>query len=85
MVDIHREGHRETQGAGGDWGWGRGGEKARRTRGECARQASGCLSCSDGEGTKSRRSFLFRVFVEHQRAGTARSAQGTLHIEQPGA
>ena len=26
-------------------GWGCGGEKARRTQGKCARQASGCLSC----------------------------------------
>ena len=43
----------------------------RRTRGECARQAPGCLSRSDGEGTKSRRSFLFHVFVEPPRAGTA--------------
>ena len=56
-------------GAGWDWGWGREGEKARRTRGECARQAPGCLSRSDGEGTKCRRSFLFRAFVEDPRAG----------------
>ena len=81
MVDIRREGRGETQGAGRhpagageDWGWGRGGQKARRTRGECACQAPGCLSPSDGEGTKSRGSFLFRAFVEHRRAGTARSA-----------
>ena len=33
----------------------------------------GCLSHSDGEGTKRRRSFLFRAFAEHPRAGTARS------------
>ena len=45
----------------------------RRTRGECTRQAPGCLSRSDGEGTKSRRSFLFHVFVEPPRGGTARS------------
>ena len=52
----------------------RGGEKARRTRGECARQTPGCLSRSDGEGTKRSRSFLSRAFVEHPRAGTALSA-----------
>ena len=43
-------------------------------RGECSRQAPGCLSRSDGEDAKSRRSFLFRAFVEHPRAGTAHSA-----------
>ena len=59
--------------AGGDWGWDRGGEKAHRIRGECARQAPGCLSRSDGEGTNRRRSLLFRTFVEHPGAGTARS------------
>ena len=75
MVDIHREGRGETQGTGGDSGWGRGGEKVRRTRGECTRQAPGCLSRLDREGTKSRRSFLFLAFVEHRRAGTARSAE----------
>ena len=30
----------------GNWGWGRGGEKGHRARGECARQAPGCLSFS---------------------------------------
>ena len=70
--------------AGGDWGWGRGGQKVRPTWGELARQAPGCLSCSVGEGTKSRHSFLFLAFVEHPRAGT-RAARGTLHIDQPGA
>ena len=74
MVDIRWEGRGETQGAGGDSGWGRGWEKVRRTRGECTHQAPGCLSRLDGEGTKSRRSFLFRAFVEHPGAGTARSA-----------
>ena len=29
---------------GGDWGWGRGGEKAHRTWGECTHEAPGCLS-----------------------------------------
>ena len=43
-------------------------------RGEGARQAPGCLSCSGGEGTKRSRSFLFCTFVEHPRAGTPRSA-----------
>ena len=47
--------------------------RARRKRGECACQAPGCLSCSDWEEAKSRRSFLFRAFVEHLRAGTVRS------------
>ena len=47
--------------AGGDWGWGRGRQKAPRTPGERAREAPGCLSVSDGEGTKCRRSFLFRL------------------------
>ena len=32
-----------------------------RTPGERAREAPGCLSVSDGEGTKCRRSFLFRL------------------------
>ena len=68
---------RHPTGAGGDWGWGRGGQKVRRTWGECAQQAPGCLSRSDGEGTKSRRSFLFRAFVEQPRAGTAHSAGHT--------
>ena len=49
--------------------------RRRATPGESApSQASGCLSRSDGEDAKSRRSFLFWVFVEHPRAGTARSA-----------
>ena len=67
-------GRRHWTGAGGDWGWGRGGQKARRTRGECARQAPDCLSRSGGEDAKSRRSFLFRAFMEHPRAGTAGGA-----------
>ena len=70
-----REGRGKTQGAGGDWGWGLGGQKACRTRGEWARQAPGCLSHSDGEGTKRRPSFLSRAFVEHPRAGTQRRAR----------
>ena len=79
MVDIPREGRGETQGAGtrparAGTGAGDGGQKACRTRGECAHQAPGCLSRSAGEGTKSRRSFLFRAFVEYRRAGTARCA-----------
>ena len=86
MVDIRREGRGETgrmhpTGAGGNWGWdcrGAGTAEGRRRAapGESApaRQAPGCLSRSEGEGTKSRRSFLFRAFVEHPRAGTPRSA-----------
>ena len=70
-------GHRHQTCVGGDWGWGCGGQKARHTQGECTRQAPGCLSHSDGEGTKSRRSFLFRAFVEHPRAGTVHSAGRT--------
>ena len=71
---LQDTGRRHPTRAGGDWGWGCGGQKARRTRGECARQAPGCLSRSDREGTKSMCSILFRAFVEHSRAGTARSA-----------
>ena len=53
-------------------------EGRRRTHpGRVARQAPGCLSRPDGEGTKSRCSFLFLAFVEHQRAGTTRSAGHT--------
>ena len=59
-------------------------QKVRPIWGELARQAPGCLSCSVGEGTKSRHSFLLLAFVEHPRAGT-RAARGTLHIDQPGA
>ena len=77
MVDTRREGRGKTQGAGTD----RRGRKLRlgtrrvegaRT-GECARQAPGCLSRSEGEGTNCRRSRV-RALVEHPRAGTARSA-----------
>ena len=71
-------------GTGWDWGWGCGGEKACRTWGECARQAPGCLSRLDGEGTKSKHSFLFRA-LWNTRGLEPRTAQGTLHIEQPGA
>ena len=86
-------GRTHPTGAGGDWGWVRGGQKAhapnwcgRKLRlgprrgegvphqGECACQAPGCLSRSDGEGTIRRRSLLFRAFLEHPRAGTACSA-----------
>ena len=45
--------------------------------GECTRQSPGCLSRSDGEGTKCRHSFLFHAFVEHPRAGTAHSTEHT--------
>ena len=64
---------------GGDWGWGCRGQKVRRTWGECAPQAPGCLSRSDGEGTKSRHSFLFHAFLEHPSTGTARSAGHALY------
>ena len=70
--------------AGGDWGWGRGRQKAPRTPGERAREAPGCLSGSDGEGTKRRRSFLFRLLWNTPGLEPS-AAQGTLHIEQPGA
>ena len=46
--------------------------------GECAPQAPGCLSRSGGEGTKRRRSFLFRAFVELPRAGTAQRRARTI-------
>ena len=71
-----------THQTGGDWGWGCGGEKVHARdwrgwklrlgprRGEGARQAPGCLSRSDGEGTK-RRCRRVRAFVEHPRARTA--------------
>ena len=62
---------------GGNRDWDGGEEKAHHTRGECPCQAPGCLSHSDGEGTKSRCSFLFRAFVEHRRAGTAPSTGHT--------
>ena len=65
-------GRRHRTGAGGDWGCGLGGEKARRTRGECARQAPGCLSRSGGEGTKHRRNRVL-AFVEYPKSGTARN------------
>ena len=79
VLDSRREGRSETgrrppTGTGGDWGREHGGEKACHSRGEGARQAPGCLSRWDAEGTKSRRSFLLRAFVEHPRAGTAGSA-----------
>ena len=88
MVGICQEGHGETQGAGtrpARAGTGAGAAEGRRRAepgervpvkplAEGARQAPGCLSRSDGEGTKRRRSFLLRAFVEHPRAGTARSA-----------
>ena len=81
MVDIRWEGrvaarHRARAGTGAGDAEGR---RRARTLEERARQAHGCLSRSDGEGTKSRRSFLFRAFVEHPRAGTARSAGHAPH------
>ena len=72
-------GRRHLTSVGRDWGWGRGGQKACCTQGECARQAPGCLSRSDGEDAKSRRSFLFRAFEEHPRAGTTRRAGHALY------
>ena len=79
-------GRRHPTGAGGDWGWGRGGEKAHHARlalaeteagtsegRRCARQDPGCLSCS-GLGRHKRRRSRLRAFVEHPRATTARIA-----------
>ena len=73
------EGRCETQGSGtrparAETETGIAEGRRRGTRGECSHQAPGCLSRSDGEGTKSRRSFLFQAFVEHPRARTAGSA-----------
>ena len=56
----------------GDWGWGRGGRKA-RAPGESEPPSSWLMSRSGGEGTKRRRSRV-PAFVEHPRAGTPRSA-----------
>ena len=78
MGDIRWEGRGETQGPRqARAGTGAGDAEGRRccTRGECAWQAPGCLSCL-GLGRKER-SFLFRTFVEFPRAGTARSAGHT--------
>ena len=77
-VDIHWEGRGYTQGTGGDWGWGHGGERAHCTRGEGAPQAPGCLSCL-GRGRHKTQAQPSPRFVE------PRAAQGTLHIEQTGA
>ena len=54
--------------------WGRGGERARHTRGECAPQAPGCLSCSGGEYPKRRRNRVC-AFMENLKTGTARNAE----------
>ena len=82
VADICREGRskrpapqnrHKTHPTGGNWGWDRGGEKVHRTRGECARQAPGSLSCSAEEGTK-RRPNQVHAFVEYLKTGTARNA-----------
>ena len=57
----------------GNRGWDRRGEKVPYTRGECARQAPGCLSCSDQEGIK-RRPNRACAFVEYPKTGTARDS-----------
>ena len=44
---LPRRDSRRTRPASPETGWDRGGEKAHHTRGECAHQAPGCLSCSD--------------------------------------
>ena len=60
----------------GNWGWDSGGDKVHGTRGECARQAPGSLSCSAGEGTK-RRPNQVRALVEYPKTGSARHAGPT--------
>ena len=108
MVDIPREGHGETQGAGTrparvgtgagdgeekvhapDWcgrklRLGPRGEKVYCTRGECALQAPGCLSHSTGKAQNAGAAFCSALFWNTQGL-EPRAAQGTLHIEQPGA
>ena len=69
MVDIRQpEGSRRDTGRGLGLGTRRG--EGTRTRGGCARQAPGCLSCSGGEGTKHRRNRVC-AFVEYPKTGTA--------------
>ena len=65
--------HTYLTGAQGNWGWALGGEKAHHTRGECAHQAPGFLSCSGREGTK-RRPNLVHAFVENPKTETAGNA-----------
>ena len=77
MVDIHQEGRDGRAHAPNRRGRGLGlgpqrGEGAPHWE-ECAHQVPGCLSRSGEEGTKRRRSRV-HAFVEHPRAGTARSA-----------
>ena len=74
VVARHRAQAPDRRGRGLGLGMRRAEGAPHRPQGECARQAPGCLSRSDGEDAKRRRSFLFRAFVEHPRAGTARSA-----------
>ena len=50
-----------------------GGDKVHCTRGECACQAPGCLSCSGQEGTKRRPSWVY-TFVEYPKTGTTRNS-----------
>ena len=57
----------------GNRDWAPGGDKAHRTRAECAHQAPGCLSCWGGEGTK-RRPNQVCTSVEYPKTGTARHA-----------
>ena len=57
----------------GNWGWDRGGDEAHRTRGECARQAPGCLSCWAGERPKRRPNWVCS-FVEDLKTGIARNS-----------
>ena len=64
---------RHTWPVRGNWGWAGGGDKAHCTRGEGARQAPGCLSCSEGQGTK-RRPNRGCTFVEDPETGTARNS-----------
>ena len=60
------------------------GEKVYCTQGECARQAPGCLSHSTGKAQNAGAAFCSALFWNTQGL-EPRAAQGTLHIEQPGA
>ena len=80
MVNIRREGHGETQGAGtrpAGVGTEAGVAEGRRraTPGESAaiKLLAACVALT-GKAQKSRRSFLFWAFVDYPKAGTAPSA-----------
>ena len=71
-------------GTGGNWGWGRGGEKAPHTWGERGHQAPGCLICS-GRGRHINAGATESALLWRTRKLEPHATQGVLHIEQPGA